>query len=48
MTEQILKCCNNNSKYLVTYRIGSKFFVCESCINLDHWSRGIESKEALK
>jgi len=48
MNNQILKCCINVSKYLVSYKIGSKFYVCESCLTLDYWSRGIESKETLK
>jgi len=47
MTEQILKCCNNHSKFLVSYIIGSKFYVCKNCINLEHWARGIQSKEEI-
>ncbi len=44
----ILRCCKNKPAFVVAYKIGSKFYVCESCLTLDHWSRGIESKEALK
>ena len=44
----ILRCCNNKPKYLVSYKVGSQFYVCESCLTLDYWSRGIESKEVLK
>jgi len=48
MKQQILRCCKKPPFFLVMYVIGSQYLVCSSCINLEHWSRGIESKEALK
>lgn len=48
LNENIIpNCCNDKPKYIVSYKVGSHFFVCESCIMLDHWSRGIKSKEEL-
>ena len=47
MNNQILRCCPNTSKYLVSYKIGSKFYVCKNCIHLEHWFRGIESKKEI-
>jgi len=47
MNNQIPKCCINVSKYLVLYKIGSKFYVCSSCLLLKHWSRGIKEKKPI-
>ena len=44
MASVILRCCKNISFFMVTYCIGSKFYVCDSCIKLDCWSRGIKEK----
>ena len=47
MNKKILHCCSSKSTLLVLYEIGSKFFVCDKCINLDIWSRGIKEKKIL-
>jgi len=49
MSELIPSCSpKHNPKFLISYSIGSKFYVCKNCANLEHWSRGIEKKEVLK
>jgi len=48
LTEQILRCCKNNASFLITYKVGSKFLVCESCLEIDYWSRGIKEKIPTK
>ncbi len=40
MIESILRCCSNKSIFLVTYELGSQYFVCSKCITLTHWARG--------
>ena len=44
MTSGILRCCENIPSLLVEYHIDSKFYVCDSCIKLGCWSRGIKEK----
>ena len=44
MQKEILRCCKNTSLFLIEYNFGSKFYVCNSCILLKHWSRGIKNK----
>jgi len=44
MSELTPHCCPNYPKYLVSYRIGSQFFVCGDCISREYWSRGIKEK----
>lgn len=44
MNSVILQCCENNPKFLITYKIGSKFYVCNSCIRSGCWSRGVQEK----
>lgn len=41
---QILQCCSNHPSFLINYKIGSRYFVCDSCIKLDSWSNGITEK----
>ncbi len=48
ITEKILSCCGNTPSFLITYKIGTKFYVCDSCINIDYWSRGIKEKAIIK
>ncbi len=48
ITDKILTCCSNQPSFLVTYKIGSKFYVCDSCISIDYWSRGIKEKAIIK
>ena len=47
MVELILRCCNGIPKFLVEYKIGSKYKVCNSCIVLNFWSRGIKKREEI-
>jgi len=50
MTNQDVPCCDNNSpSFLVTYKINPlrKFSVCNFCIRLDQYSRGILSKKPI-
>ena len=47
MTEQIVKCCGNPSKYLIKFKIGSKFYVCENCASEGVWSRAIKEKTTI-
>ncbi len=48
MNKQILNCCQNSPSFLVTYKIDSKFYVCNSCLTLESWSRGIQEKKRLE
>jgi len=47
MTSVILRCCENIPLFLVVYHIGSKFYVCNSCIKLGCWFRGIKEKRII-
>jgi len=47
MTYVILRCCENTPSFLVEYHIDSKFHVCDSCIKLGYWSRGIKEKRII-
>ena len=44
MNDQIRGCGHTPPAFLVTYFLGSIFIVCDSCILLKHWSRGIKNK----
>jgi len=43
----ILRCCENTPLFLVVYNIGSKFYVCNSCLKSGCWSRGIKEKTPI-
>jgi len=47
MNDQIFSCCKNTPSFLITYKVGSKFYVCNSCIQMECWSRGIQEKLEL-
>ena len=47
MTPVILRCCTNIPSFLIEYSINSKFYVCNSCIKLGCWSRGIKEKRII-
>ena len=47
MTPEILRCCENFPSFLIEYNIDSKFHVCNSCIKIDYWSRGIKEKRII-
>ena len=47
MNNQTPQCCQNTSTFLITYDIGSKFLVCDSCIKSSCWSRGIKEKISI-
>ena len=42
-----LRCCENSPIFLIHYVIGSNFYVCASCIELDFWARDIQEKEPI-
>ena len=44
MNNQIRPCGHHNPSFLITYKIGSKYHVCDPCSKLDSWSRGIKEK----
>lgn len=44
MSEQIRTCGHHDPSFLIKYKIGSKYYVCESCSKLDRWNRGIKEK----
>ena len=48
MSELIPSCSpKHNPKFLISYFTSSQFYVCENCINLGHWSRGIKKKTTI-
>lgn len=47
MNAHILHCCSAPSSFLIEYGLGSKFYVCSSCLLLKHWSRGIKKKTII-
>ncbi len=47
MPNRILNCCKHHPNFLISYVTGTKYFVCEICVRLDFWSRGIIKKEKL-
>jgi len=47
MTNHIPQCCQNIPSFLIEYGLGSKFYVCSSCLLLKHWSRGIKKREEI-
>jgi len=44
---KILPCCVNPPIFLIEYILGSKFYVCNSCIKSCCWSRGIKEKTTI-
>lgn len=44
MDNQIYKCCRNKPCYLIRYKIGTVYQVCEACFTKESWSRGIIEK----
>jgi len=47
MNNQTLHCCQNNPIFLITYRIGSKFYVCNHCLSKKIWNRAIQKKKPV-
>ena len=47
MNSNILRCCKHSPLFLIEYCIGSKFYVCDSCILFNYWSRGIKEKTPI-
>jgi len=48
MSELIPSCSpKHNPEYLISYSIGSKFYVCGDCISRECWSRGIKKREKI-
>jgi hypothetical protein len=39
---EIGKCCSNKSVYRITYKIGTRWLVCNECIEIDYFKPGIE------
>ena len=45
MINHIPQCCQNIPSSLISYKITSrKYLVCDTCIQLDFWNRGIKKK----
>jgi hypothetical protein len=40
-TEQ---CCNNKSIYEITYNLGTKWLVCNECLDVDYFNSDIKEK----
>ena len=38
-------CCSNKPNYLITYRIGTKWLVCNECLEVECFNSGILTKE---
>lgn len=50
MPNQIFRCCERNSAFLVTYSVSSEekeYFVCNECIDLDCFKKYIIKKEPV-
>jgi len=45
--EQIYRCCNRVSEFLISYKFGKSYNVCPTCLNIPHWNEGIISKEDI-
>ncbi len=48
MSKDIHSCCSNDPKFLISYKHGGIYKVCESCFEQLEWSNGIERKEILE
>ena len=42
-----LRCCDNNPVFEIEYQIGSTYQVCQDCLKMKHFARGIKSKNKL-
>lgn len=50
MNKKIFSCCKLSPKFIITYNVSDqekKYYVCDSCYNLDFFSKFIISKEKL-
>jgi len=47
-SELIHSCCDLSSKFLISYKHGGTYKVCQSCFEQPEWSNGIERKEILE
>ncbi len=45
---EIGQCCNNKSIYEITYNLGTKWLVCNKCLDLEEFSQDIKEKRNLK
>ena len=48
MTDEIIECCKNSPRFLITYEVAGKqkrYSVCESCLDLECFSKHIIKKE---
>ena len=37
-------CCSNQSIYKITYNLGTKWLVCNDCLDLEEFSQDIKEK----
>ena len=42
------KCCENKQIYEITYFLGTKWLVCNECLDLEEFSQDIKEKISLK
>ena len=42
------KCCENKQIYEITYNLGTKWLVCNECLDLDEFAQDIKEKRNLK
>ena len=48
MTDEIIECCKNFPRFLITYEVAGeqkRYSVCESCLDLECFSKHIIKKE---
>jgi len=42
------KCCENKQFYEITYNLGTKWLVCNECLDLEEFAQDIKEKRNLK
>lgn len=48
LVERVGRCCSNKPIYEITYIMGSKWIVCNSCYDLEEFQHGIKEKVRIK
>jgi len=44
----IENCCSNKPIYEITYNLGTKWFVCNECLDLEEFSQDIKEKVRIR
>ena len=42
------KCCSNKPIYEITYNLGTKWLVCNDCLDLEEFSKDIKEKVRIQ